>query len=558
MHDPQKPAHRTRVCPVSLVQRALNRWHGLRIRGLTATWWVGSCFFLSLVAAAAATDQHDTPIPLWFDADRPSVQAQQAVQVLLSAGDEGLDPQQYQATDLDHAVRRAGTGAPLTPTEQARLDNRLTRSMQHYLNDLRHGRVNPSQIKANFSTPSDPALDVAAWLRTVVRERRLGPAVAQLATQAPMATPLRQALARYRALGQHPAWQSPLEPLPGRKLETGQAYVGLRLLAQRLQALGDLAQGTPMSARLEGELVAALMRFQERHGLTPDGVLGPKTMQQLAITPEQRAVQIALSLERLRWTPLRQAARMVVVNVPEFVLRAYEVQDRRIQVKLTMKVIVGKALDKRTPLFDEDMRFVEFSPYWNIPLSIARQETVPQLRADPGYLARQDMEFVTANGQVVTSMAPRYLDAVLSGAWRIRQRPGPKNALGDIKFVFPNNDNIYLHHTPSPALFGRDRRDFSHGCIRVQEPVALAKFVLQDDPDWPEERIRSAMASGQSSTLRLDKPVTVLIAYSTVVAKAGRVFFYPDLYGHDRLLAQALRQHAAALTPAALSNNGTP
>jgi murein L,D-transpeptidase YcbB/YkuD len=249
---------------------------------------------------------------------------------------------------------------------------------------------------------------------------------------------------------------------------------------------------------------------------------------------------------------------MVVVNVPEFVLRAYEVQDGRIQVKLTMKVIVGKALDTRTPLFDEEMRFIEFSPYWNVPPSIARQETVPHLRADPGYLARQDMEFVTASGQVVTSMAPEHLDAVLAGKWRIRQRPGPKNALGDIKFVFPNNTNIYLHHTPSPGLFERDRRDFSHGCIRVQDPVALAKFVLQDDPNWPEERILTAMTSGQSSTLRLEKPVTVLIAYSTVVAKAGRVYFYPDLYGHDQLLAKALRQHAAALTSEALPNSGIP
>jgi murein L,D-transpeptidase YcbB/YkuD len=509
-------------------------------------------------ATTASADLPSTQTPFWFDADRPSVQAQQAVQILLTAADEGLEPHHYQAADLNQAVTRASAGSALTPSQQAQLDAALTQAMQHYLSDLSRGRVNPSQIKANFSTPSDTAVDVAAWLRTVVREQRLRQAVTQLATQAPMAVPLRQALAQYRALIPHPAWQSPLAPLPGRKLEAGQAYTGLPLLAQRLQALGDLATGTPVPARLEGELIAALMRFQERHGLTPDGVLGPKTMQQLNIAPEQRAEQIALTLERLRWTPLRQAARMVVVNVPEFVLRAYEVQDGRIQVKLTMKVIIGKALDTRTPLFDEEIRFIEFSPYWNVPPSIARQETVPHLRADPGYLARQDMEFVTASGQVVTTLAPEHLDAVLSGAWRIRQRPGPKNALGDIKFVFPNNSNIYLHHTPSPGLFERDRRDFSHGCIRVEDPVALAKFVLQDDPSWPEERIRSAMASGQSNTLRLAQPLTVLIAYSTVVAKAGRVFFYPDLYGHDQLLAKVLRQHAAALTPGALPNSGIP
>lgn len=543
---------------MSLVHRALNRWHGLRIRSLTATWRVCGWLLLSLAGAAAAADPQDTQAPLWFDADRPTLQARQAVRILLSAAEEGLEPQHYQAADLNQAVAQASAAPALAPADQARLDAALTRAMQHYLGDLSHGRVNPSQIEADFSKPGGPAVDVAAWLRAAVREQRLSQAATQLATQAPMAAPLRQALTQYRALRQHPAWQSPLAPLPARKLEPGQAYAGLALLTQRLQALGDLATGTPVPARFEGALPDALKRFQERHGLTPDGVLGPKTMQQLAITPEQRAEQIGLTLERLRWTPLRQAARMVVVNVPEFVLRAYEVQDGRIQVRLTMRVIIGKALDTRTPLFDEEMRFIEFSPYWNVPPSIARHETVPHLRADPGYLARQGMEFVTSGGQVVTTMMPEHLDAVLAGKWRIRQRPGPQNALGEIKFVFPNNDNIYLHHTPSPGLFERDRRDFSHGCIRVQEPVALANFVLRDDPDWPEERIRAAMASGESSTLRLTKPVTVLIAYSTVVAKAGRVFFYPDLYGHDQLLAKALRQHGAALTPGALPNSRFP
>ena len=510
---------------------------------------VGGLCLVRCKRRCSNADVPGTEEPLWFEAGRPTVQAQQAVEILLAAAEEGLEPHHYQAPDLSLAVTRAGAGAALTPAQHIQLDSALSQAMQHYLSDLSLGRVNPWQIKANFSAPVGPTTDIAGWLRAAVREQRLSQAVAQLATQAPMAAPLRRALAHYRALAEHPAWQLPLPVLPGRKLEAGQAWSGLPLLAQRLQALGDLAAATPAPDRLEGELLAALARFQERHGLTPDGVLGRRTLQQLNVPPEQRAEQIALTLERLRWTPLRQAARMVVVNVPEFVLRAYEVRNGKIDVKLTMKVIVGKALDTRTPLFDEQMRFIEFSPYWNVPPSIARQETVPHLRADPGYLARQDMEFVTASGQVVTTMAPEHLDAVLAGTWRIRQRPGPKNALGDIKFVFPNNDNIYLHHTPSPGLFERDRRDFSHGCIRVQEPVALAKFVLQDDPDWPEERIRAAMGSGQSSTLRLKQPLTVLIAYSTVVAKADRVFFYPDLYGHDRMLAEALRQHAAALAP---------
>jgi L,D-transpeptidase YcbB len=152
---------------------------------------------------------------------------------------------------------------------------------------------------------------------------------------------------------------------------------------------------------------------------------------------------------------------------------------------------------------------------------------------------------------VDTTLSAAHLDAVLHGGWRIRQRPGPGNALGDIKFVLPNNSNIYLHHTPAPQLFGRDRRDFSHGCIRVQDPVALARFVLRDDPAWSEGRIREAMGKGESSTLRLRQPLQVLIAYSTVIVKGGRVFFYPDLYGHDGVLDKALRQRSVGLTPLA-------
>jgi murein L,D-transpeptidase YcbB/YkuD len=197
-------------------------------------------------------------------------------------------------------------------------------------------------------------------------------------------------------------------------------------------------------------------------------------------------------------------------------------------------------LNTRTPLFTEEMRFVEFQPFWNVPPSIARGEVVPRLRRDAAYWDREGFEFV-AGGRVVTELSTAMLDEVLAGRARIRQRPGPKNALGDIKFVFPNNDNIYLHHTPAVNLFARDRRDFSHGCIRVEQPVALALFVLQDRPEWTESRIREAMSEGDPMTLRLAQPLPVLIAYGTAMVKQGRVFFYEDIYGHDRALDAALR-----------------
>jgi murein L,D-transpeptidase YcbB/YkuD len=313
-------------------------------------------------------------------------------------------------------------------------------------------------------------------------------------------------------------------------------------------ALGDLPQGTPAPVVYDHLMREGVMAFQQRHALTPDGVLGKSTLAQLEVPPAARVRQIELAMERLRWTPLLRAPRMIVVNVPEFVLRAYEIHDGKVFVRLTMNVIVGKALKTQTPLFDEDMRFIEFSPYWNVPPSIARKELLPRLRRDPAYFDQQGFEFVSVSdaSQVETTLSAESLDAVARGQMRIRQRPGPQNALGDIKFVFPNNSNIYLHHTPSPGLFQRDRRDLSHGCIRVEEPVALAQFVLQDAPEWREARIRAAMTKGQSSTLRLAEPVPVVIAYSTAFVKNDKVNFFADIYGHDRMLDRALREQAQA------------
>ena len=290
-----------------------------------------------------------------------------------------------------------------------------------------------------------------------------------------------------------------------------------------------------------------MRRFQGRHGLDQDGVVGAGTLAQLEVAPPARARQIELALERLRWTPLLQARRMIVINLPEFMLRAYEVHgDGSIEVRLESRVVVGKALDTRTPVFDEDMRFIEFSPYWNVPPSIARHETIPRIRREPDYFGRMGFEFVHPDGRVDTSLAPALLDAVMAGAARIRQRPGPENALGDIKFVFPNRSNIYLHHTPAVQLFGRGRRDYSHGCIRVEKPVELAEFVLQGMPGWDRERIETEMQRGESRTLRLAQAVPVLISYGTTVVKGDQTYFFDDIYGHDRVLDAALRQRAPA------------
>lgn len=499
---------------------------------------------LLLIALAPAWAGQDL---LWFAAERPTAQALEAIAVLRSADTQGLDPDDYDAQRLGLAVHRALQGPARSTEARARLDAALTAALLRYLSDLQRGRIDPRQVHARFDAPQPAVSDSAAYLRAAVDGNRLRDAVQDLASRQPMAQRLRQALAQYRALGPDAAWSRPLAVPAGGKLVAGQPYADLHELARRLRALGDLPAASPLAGTFDAPLVAALEQFQQRHGLLRDGVLGRDTLAQLAVTPAQRARQIELALERMRWTPYLQAPRMIVVNVPEFTLRAYEVHGERIDVRLTMRIIVGKALDTRTPLFDGDMRFIEFSPYWNVPYSIARNETVPRLRADPAYFAQQGLEFVTDRGEVVATLSGAHLDAVLAGRWRIRQRPGPGNALGSIKFVFPNNANIYLHDTPAPLLFARGRRDLSHGCIRVEAPLALAQFVLQDDPAWTEERIRAAMAQGQSRTIRLRQPLPVLIAYSTVVVKGGLVHFYPDLYHHDAALDRALRARSAAL-----------
>jgi len=499
----------------------------------------------------------------WLTEGRPTARAHEAVEILADAASEGLEPEDYSATALAQAISTAAQGAVLHEATARQLEDALSAALQRYLSDLHSGRVDPRAVHQDYSLPAPTRTDPAQLLQQALAcpqpaRRRARRGTASL----PQYAQLRSALAQYRALGAHPAWAAPLPPLPAPatstpsktaakaaarkasrnpKLELGQEWAGLPLLVQRLVALGDLPPDTAVPARYDESVQNGIKLFQERHALEPDGVIGQATLAALDVPPAARAQQIALTMERLRWTPLLRGPRMIVINVPEFMLRAYEQQNDRIVLRLRMKVIVGKALDTRTPLFDEDMRFIEFSPYWNIPPSIARSETIPRLRRDPGYFAREGFEFVDAQGRVHTALAPAYLDAVLRGQMRIRQRPGPRNALGDIKFIFPNNSNIYLHHTPATQLFARPRRDFSHGCIRVEDPVALARFVLQNDPAWPEERIREAMAVGKSSTIRLAEPIPVVIAYITTVVQQGRVYFFADLYGHDRLLAQALR-----------------
>jgi len=262
------------------------------------------------------------------------------------------------------------------------------------------------------------------------------------------------------------------------------------------------------------------------------------------VPPAMRIVQIVLSLERMRWIPEPAGGALIAINIPSFQLWAFADGANADRATLTMPVVAGRAMRTETPVFIGEMRYVEFSPYWNVPTSILRNEILPQLATDPNYLVREQMEVVSTRREQLPPMTDggTAIAALHSGEARLRQRPGPKNALGGVKFGLPNAMDIYLHATPASQLFERARRDFSHGCIRVGEPAALAQFVLRGRREWTPAQIEAAMTSGVNRTVPLEAPIPVIVFYTTAIVDAeGRARFLDDIYGHDRRLLAALR-----------------
>lgn len=313
----------------------------------------------------------------------------------------------------------------------------------------------------------------------------------------------------------------PILALPSgvRTLEAGDSATVVGAIRRRLQLLGDLEAGGA-GERFDRALVVALERFQVRHGLSVDGVLGPNTLRELNVSPEERLGTMLVNMERLRWVPEEQPHDLLLVNIPEFRLHVYEGNEE----VMSMEVVVGTRA-ARTVIFSDSVSHVVFSPTWTVPASITRNEILPQISADPGYLQERNMEIVGGTDELPV----------------IRQRPGPGNALGRIKFVFPNSYSIYMHDTPARSLFGREQRAFSHGCIRLSRPLDLALYLLRDDPEWPRSRIERAMDAGREVFVPLEEPVPVAMVYFTAwVDSEGLLNFRNDVYGHDERLASEL------------------
>jgi murein L,D-transpeptidase YcbB/YkuD len=468
--------------------------------------------------------------PVWVDASgRPGKDARDALALLMHAADEGLDPSDYAAA----ALQRAASALEAAP-EVAAFDTGLSVSTLRYLQHLHEGRVDPRAIGFRMNTPPDHH-DFAAILREALAGHRIPATAADFTPALPLYRNLRVMLARYRLL----AADATLEalPPPAAPVRPGGPYPGAGALTAWLVALGDLpadtnTSGPPRSPELyDGALVEGVKHFQVRHGLDADGVLGRATQAALHVPLAWRGRQIELALERLRWIPHLGDERLVAVNIPMFRLSAWDAIPPSGAPSFETGVIVGRALNTQTPVFVEEMRYIIFRPYWNVPPSILRHEILPALARNPDYLRRHDMEVVSAPGKPL----------------RVRQRPGVKNSLGLVKFVFPNDDNVYLHGTPVPALFSRARRDFSHGCVRVEDPVALAEWALADQPEWTRDRILAAMHADASRRVDLARPIRVILFYITAVVTAedGAIRFADDIYGHDTKLDRMLRRPPA-------------
>jgi murein L,D-transpeptidase YcbB/YkuD len=478
---------------------------------------------------------------LWVHDGQPTTQAQAVIMALEVSRLKGLNPEEYDAARWPSRLS-ALKNAPGDATAVAHFDAALTVSAMRYISDLHIGRVNPKHFKFGIDV-AQKSYDLPQFLLQKLLPASNVPEVLK-GVEPPYYGYQRTeaALQNYLAL----ADQDHSAPLPEvqKTLASGDAYAGAEALAQRLQLLDDLPKGSPPDVNpgiYEGALVDGVKHFQARHGLNADGRLGKDTLRQLNTPLSFRIQQLDDALERWRWLPVDFSPLPVAVNIPEFVLRVFSPDHR---IALRMNVVVGKAVRNETPVFARDMKYIVFRPYWNVPYSITRGEIIPALQKDSGYLARKNFEITDQGGRVVTggTVSAEVMAQLRSGKLLVRQKPGPTNSLGLVKFMFPNEHNVYLHSTPAPQLFAQSRRDFSHGCIRVEKPAELAAWLLQDQPRWTLDAVKAAMQSGpDNQQVNLNRPVPVVIIYLTaVVEENGEVYFFDDIYGHDRALDAVL------------------
>lgn len=454
---------------------------------------------------------------LWVRFGRPTPLARAALSVLSEAHSHGLDPEDYRV-DLLHVLHESLYQGAREHAEF--FERELTASLLRLIADMR-----PAAFGALDDEARSEAL--ALVLLDAVYADNLEGLLDRLAPKNPQYAALKGALREYDRRA-HSGRQVSIGRGP--PLEPGDVGERVARLRMRLLGIDDRAYGEYERSIFDATLEEAVKAYQALHGLDADGIVGATTVEHLDTSTVLRRAQIKLNLERWRRLPVELGREHVLVNIPEFRLRL--VQSREEQ--LSMRVVVGAKSDP-TPELNDEIEYLVFNPYWYVPRSIVGKELIPAQTKNLNYLSKNGYELLTEGKVVDASAVDWTADTLARFPYRVRQKPGPGNALGGVKFVFPNVLDIYLHDSPAKSLYSRAQRAFSHGCIRLENPEALAEALLREHPEWTESRISSTIARGETRQVNLADPVPVYLVYMTVrVQDDGRIGFFEDIYGRDR------------------------
>ena len=478
--------------------------------------------------------------PLWLAGGTVNESGRQLSDILNGIDGDGLNPADYGARAIA-ALLPAGE-----PDKLAELEIRLSLALMQLASDLGGGQTAPHVADPKMY-PFREKVDKAEVIARAGATTAITALVDGYRPQTPRYDRAKAALAAYRTLAANGGW----EKIPdGPTLKPGMSDPRIGLLRARLKLWGDLKAEDDAAMKggdgnlYDDAMVKAVKWMQYRHGLAQDGAVGKKSLKLINVPAEKRVEQLILNLERRRWMPDYLGQRYIFVNLADFLLKLVDEP----KTLLDMRVVVGKTYHK-TPVFSKEMTYLVINPFWNVPPSIARAEILPQIKKDPGYLARKNFTLFAGWGEGAAVVDPTSVDwstiTRRNFPYRIRQGSGDGNALGRIKFMLPNKFNIYLHDTPSKSGFTLAVRSFSHGCVRVHDPVKLATFVLNGKRGWDREKIEKAIASGERRVVTLGQlSLPVHISYLTAwVNKDGSVHFRDDIYKRDVVLAKALLEN---------------
>jgi len=481
--------------------------------------------------------------PAWVNEKGPLPQAKSLLQAILTADREGLRPDDYHHNKIERLLSEIRQTRkifrPPNPRLLVDLDLLLTDAFLIYGSHLVAGRVNPERIDPQWFV-SRREVDLVQVLEEALTSVKIEEALKSVLPLHAGYERLRKALAVYHKIAANGGWPSIAADLQVKK---GDLSDQVSILRQRLAAEGFIEKPTSAPGPLfDDELEQALKKFQIQNGLEPDGLLGKQTIKALNISAEERIRQIIVNMERWRWLPQDLGIRYILVNIAGFYLNVIENQ----KPVAEMRVVTGKPY-RRTPVFSDKITYLVMNPYWAVPKTIAEKDILPKVKKDSAFLEKQKIRIFQGWGTDTKEIDPGTVDwQAVTGAnlnLRFRQDPGPQNALGRIKFMFPNQFDVYLHDTPSRELFAKARRDFSSGCIRIEKPVELAEYLLRNHPDWPLEKIRLALTGDESieKTIQLPEPVNIHIQYWTVwVNTDDLIHFSPDIYDRDKAIDEAM------------------